>query len=109
MAGGLAHVLGGRGPVDAEAGLVLRNEDRAHELHPLSATRRTARLPRPKNQVVEVPPALGGPSQFEREVAGPLDAADAREPADSVQLWVSTRNRRSWAASSVRERTPSFP
>ena len=46
---------------------------------------------------------------LEREVSGPVDAADARQPADLDQLWISTRNRGRCPASSVRERTPSFP
>jgi hypothetical protein len=107
-AGGLANVLRGLGLVHAEAGLVLRDEDRAHEPHSVSDRLRITRFPRSKDQLVEVPPALGGPSEFECEVAGPVDAADARQPADLDQLWVSTQNQRRCAASSVRERTPTF-
>jgi hypothetical protein len=69
---------------------------------------RLTRFASPNDQLVEVLPTLGGPSEFEREIADPVDAADARQAADSDQLWVSTRNRGRCAASSVRERTPSF-
>jgi hypothetical protein len=39
---------------------------------------------------------------------GPVDAGDARKPGELDQLWRPTRNQGRRAASSVRERTPSF-
>jgi len=75
-AGGVEHVGGGSGLVQAEAGLVLGHEDRAHETDVLPP--RGQLLARPagaRRQVLQAPPALGWTGKLEREVGERVDAA----------------------------------